>query len=76
MNQMFLYKVQHVLEAIFMLLVISWQPLFGCVASGFAIWYYSAMIKTNVVDKKYEGSWKKYFKATIKNIFIKNETEP
>jgi len=55
--------MQHGFEALFMLLVISWQPVFGVLASIAAITYYIAMLKMNVVDEKFGGSWKQYLKS-------------
>lgn len=61
-----LIKVQHGLEAIFLFITISWQPLFGVIASIAAIWYYAAMLKKNVVDVDYKGSWRRYLKSFLK----------
>lgn len=61
-----LHKIQQGLEAIYLLFVISWQPFFGIIASIAAISYYVAMLKMNVIDVKFGGSWKKYFKSIIR----------
>lgn len=66
MNHVLISKIQHGLEACFLFLAIHWQPVFGVMASCMAVWYYAAMIKTNIVDKQFEGSWKKYFTSIIK----------
>lgn len=58
-----IHKLQHGIEALFMLLVITWQPFFGILASICAILYYLSITKINVVDVKYEGSWVKYIKS-------------
>jgi len=58
-----LHKVQQGLEAVYLLFVISWQPVFGVIASIAAITYYIAMLKMNVIDVKFGGSWKQYFKS-------------
>lgn len=59
-------KVQHTIEAILLGITIHWQPLFGMLASSAAIIYYLAMLKMNVVDKLYGGSWRRYFKQIFK----------
>lgn len=66
MQHLFDSKIQHALEACFLFLAIHWQPVFGVMASCMAVWYYAAMIKMNIVDKQFEGSWKKYFIGIIK----------
>lgn len=68
MQHFFDSKIQHALEACFLFLAIHWQPVFGVMASCMAVWYYAAMIKMNIVDKQFEGSWKKYVKAAIKKL--------
>lgn len=60
------HRVQHSLEAIILGLSLHWQPLFGIAASVAAILYYGSVLKMNVVDKVYDGSWKKYFKSFFK----------
>ena len=66
MNHILLSKIQHGIEALFIFLTISWQPLFGIVASIAAVWYYSSMVKLNVVDRNFGGSWRKYLKSYLK----------
>lgn len=61
-----IHKIQHGMEALFMLLVIQWQPVFGVIASLSAILYYLSITKINVVDVKYGGSWKEYIKSIIR----------
>jgi hypothetical protein len=61
-----IHKIQHGTEALFMLLVIQWQPVFGIIASACAILYYLSITKINVVDVKHDGSWFKYFKSMIR----------
>ena len=55
-------------EMFCMILTIKLQPVFGAVASVAMILYYLSMVKINVVDVKFDGSWKKYFKSFIKKI--------
>jgi len=66
MKDALLNKLQHGIEALFIFLTISWQPLFGIIASVAAVWYYAAMLKVNVIDKNFGGSWLQYFKSLIK----------
>ena len=65
MQHLLISKFQHGLEALFIFLAISWQPFFGVVASIAAVWYYTAMVKMNVVDKNHGGSWKNYLKSIL-----------
>lgn len=58
-------KIAHTFEGAICLMSIIWQPLFGILASIFAIIYYGSMLKINVIDVKYGGSWKEYFKSFI-----------
>lgn len=48
------------------ILFISGGNILAAVGSLFVILYYGSMIKLNVVDKKYSGSWKMYFKSFYK----------
>ena len=59
-------KIQHGLEFLFILLTINWQPVFGMVAAVAGTWYYAAMLKKNVIDPDYKGSWRKYFRSLLK----------
>ena len=63
---MFHTKIQHTLEAILLGITIHWQPIFGIMASAAAIVYYVAMLKMNVVDRRFGGSWKQYVKSIFK----------
>lgn len=63
---MFHQKIQHAVEAILLGITIHWQPIFGIMASIAAMLYYLSMTKINVVDRKFNGSWKKYFKSIFK----------
>lgn len=60
------HKFNHFLEAFFSLLVISWQPILGSISSAVIIVYYISKLKIDVVDTKYSGSWKQYFKSILK----------
>jgi hypothetical protein len=61
-----IHKIQHGLELIFIPLIINLQPFFGTIASCCIILYYVAITKLNVVDKKYEGSWRAFFRSILK----------
>ena len=61
-----IYKIQAGIEATLIFATIHWQPLFGIISACVAAWYYLAMLKINVVDVKFEGSWKKYIKSLFK----------
>lgn len=60
------HKVQLTIEAMLIGLSIHWQPIFSIAAAVAAIIYYGAMLKMNVVDTRYGGSWRKYFKSLFK----------
>lgn len=61
-----IYKLQAGFEAGILFIYIQWQPIFGIISTCIAAWYYLAMLKINVVDVKFEGSWKKYIKSLFK----------
>lgn len=61
-----IHKTQHLIEGFILGITILWQPLFGILASSFAIVYYASMTKVNVVDKYHDGSWIKYIKSFFK----------
>lgn len=63
MDNTMIHKLQGSIEALFILLTIHWQPVFGIMSAICGVWYYLAMIKQNVVDKNYGGSWKTYIKS-------------
>ena len=60
------HKIHYFLESLLLILTISWQPLFGSLSAIVACIYYLSKLKLDVVDKKYEGSWKLYFKSILK----------
>mgnify|MGYP006921392788 CR=1 FL=1 len=66
MNHFFFHKAQIEIEAIFLFITISWQPLFGVIASTLAAVYYYEMLKSNVIDKEYDGSVRKYLRSKLK----------
>jgi len=49
-----------------LILIVSWGSLPGYIMSLCGTWYFVAMIKKNVVDEKYNGSWLQYFKSKLK----------
>lgn len=59
-------KVLMTIETGIIVLSIHWQPVMGIAASICGCVYYIAMLKLNVVDKKYEGSWKLFIKSFLK----------
>lgn len=61
-----IHKIQHFFEAVAVLLTIHWQPVFGVLAGMAATLYHISMLKINVVNKGYEGSWKKYILSIFK----------
>lgn len=61
-----IHKLQHLCEVGLLFLTIHWQPLFGCISAMVAATYYLAMLKMNVVDTKYNGSWKIFFQSILK----------
>lgn len=60
-----LHKLTISIETILMLLVINWQPVFGSLMSIAGMLYYAGKIKIDIVDKKYNGSWKQYLQSLI-----------
>lgn len=48
------------------LLLVSTPNLFSILASLAATIYFLSMLKVNVVDQKYNGSWGSYFKSIFK----------
>ena len=64
----FITKATVLLEASLVYILIGIAPLAGFISAFFASWYFVAMLKMNVVDKKHNGSWKQYFRAIIKNL--------
>lgn len=66
MQQQMIHKIHYLFESAFLLWAISWQPFFGSVSAIIACVYYLSKIKMDVVDKKYDGSWKLYIKSILK----------
>lgn len=61
------HKLTMSIEAsILFLLTINAQSFFATISAIIAAWYYVAMFKLNVIDVKYDGSWKKYIKQKLK----------
>lgn len=61
-----IYKIQAGIEATLIFATIHWQPVFGIVSASVAAWYYLAMLKMNVIDVKFGGSWIAYLKSFLK----------
>lgn len=66
MHQQMIHKIHLLLESLPLLFLIAWQPLFGCISAAAASVYYISKLKIDIVDKKYEGSWKLYIKSMLK----------
>lgn len=62
------HKLHAILEGYLILLITNWHTVAGVFSALCAAVYYLSMLKMNVVDKKYNGSWVQYFKHSIKNI--------
>jgi len=58
-------KVQHAIEAILIGIGLL-QPISLIILAIPGAIYYISMLKVNIVDKKHNGSWKKYFKSIFK----------
>lgn len=56
------------MQAAFLLLNIQWASVLGIIPVLFATLYWLSLLKINVIDKKYHGSWRRYFKK----MFTKN----
>lgn len=61
-----IHKIQSVIEPCFVLIAISFQPILGAISAVAASIYYISVLKINVVDKKYGGSWKAFVKSIFK----------
>jgi hypothetical protein len=66
MRVMFIYKLQIYLEYILVLLAIWLQPVAGAISAFAATLYFLSMLKHNVINPHYGGSWKRYFMSIIK----------
>jgi hypothetical protein len=62
---MFVHKLQLVFESTLVLLAIWLQPVAGVISALAATLYFLSMLKHNVINPHYDGSWKKYFKSII-----------
>ena len=51
----------------FMAYVVTVKDIWSIIASIVFIIYIISMLKVNVVNKQYQGSWIKYFKSWVKN---------
>lgn len=60
------HKIIHFGEALFIILTISWQPIFGSISAIIASCYYIALFKINVINKSHGGSWKQYLRSLFK----------
>jgi hypothetical protein len=61
-----IHKITLTIEgAILILLSINTQSFFATLSAIVAAWYYVAMFKINVIDTRYNGSWKEYVKQKL-----------
>lgn len=54
------------IESFAIILTIAWAPVFAIITSACGACYYIAMLKSNVVNKEYNRSWKQFFKSIFK----------
>jgi hypothetical protein len=66
MKVMIIHKIQMFLETSFVLLALWLQPVAGVISAIAATVYFMSMLKHNIIDVHYEGSWKKYLAAIFK----------
>lgn len=57
------YKIELALVSLMLLLG---NEILGTLVALTTLTYYGSMLKVNVVNKHYDGSWKKYFKSFFK----------
>jgi hypothetical protein len=57
------YKIELALVSLMLLLG---NEILGTLVALTTLTYYGSMLKVNVVNKHYDGSWKKYFKSIFK----------
>jgi hypothetical protein len=57
------YKIELALASLMLLLG---NEILGTLVALTTLTYYGSMLKVNVVNKHYDGSWKKYFKSIFK----------
>jgi hypothetical protein len=63
---MIIHKIQMFIETSFVLLALWLQPIAGVISALAATVYFLSMLKHNIIDPHYEGSWKKYLFAIFK----------
>ena len=51
--------------------VITVPSIFSIITSLVAAVYFASMLKFNVVDKQYHGSWRLYLKSILKHLISK-----
>ncbi len=61
-----IHKIELWLSPLFMFISINWQPVLGAVMSVVGTVYYLSLLKINVIDVKYKGSWKLFMKSIFK----------
>jgi hypothetical protein len=57
------YKIELALASLMLLLG---NEILGTLVALTTLTYYGSMLKVNVINKHYDGSWKKYFKSIFK----------
>lgn len=63
-----IHKIELAMQSLFIFLSIHWQPVLGAAMSVVGTVYYLSVLKVNVVDVKFNGSWKRYFKSLLKGL--------
>lgn len=61
-----IHKIGLIIETGFVLVGIILQPIFGTISAIIASAYFLAMLKMNIVDAKYGGSWWNFIKSVLK----------
>lgn len=61
-------------ETMTIILQVGLNPVFGILAFAISSTYYLSMLKTNVINKDFDRSWKKFFKSIVTSIFTKTNT--
>ena len=57
------YKIELFIAAI---IILMGNEILGALVGFTTLLYYGSMLKINVVNKQYEGSWLNYFKSFFK----------
>lgn len=63
MKNLMAYKLQLTFEALLVFLALNWGLVSSLILGIPGAIYYLAMLKMNVINKSYEGSWKLFIKS-------------